>query len=118
LKRRYVLTFFQKLPSRLIGMEACASSHQEGTSRPGSGSPSKQNAIERHWRAKKNLSRSPPLPSNSALLRKADLCDRRWADDEPCEPAEVLRDCRQCELELSASWPAQAQTTEPKSMID
>src|SRR5256885_14860019 len=27
LKRRYVLTFFQKLPSCLIGMEACASSH-------------------------------------------------------------------------------------------
>ena len=24
LKRRYVLTFFQKLPSCLIGMEACA----------------------------------------------------------------------------------------------
>src|SRR5438270_8829378 len=27
LKRRYVLTFFQKLPSCLIGIEACASSH-------------------------------------------------------------------------------------------
>jgi transposase len=27
LKRRYVLTLFQKLPSCLIGMEACASSH-------------------------------------------------------------------------------------------
>src|SRR4249920_1636760 len=27
LKRRYVLSFFQKLPSCLIGMEACASSH-------------------------------------------------------------------------------------------
>src|SRR5207237_8063016 len=27
LKRRYVLTFCQKLPSCLIGMEACASSH-------------------------------------------------------------------------------------------
>jgi transposase len=27
LKRRYVLAFFQKLPSSLIGMEACASSH-------------------------------------------------------------------------------------------
>ena len=27
LKRRYVLTFFQKLPSCLIGMEACASAH-------------------------------------------------------------------------------------------
>ena len=27
LKRRYVLAFFQKLPSCLVGMEACASSH-------------------------------------------------------------------------------------------
>ena len=27
LKRRYVLTFFQKLPPCLIGIEACASSH-------------------------------------------------------------------------------------------
>jgi hypothetical protein len=52
------------------------------------------------------------------FLRKADLCDRRWAEDEPCEPAEVLRDCRQCELELSASWPAQAQTTEPKDALE
>jgi hypothetical protein len=52
------------------------------------------------------------------FLGKADLCDRRWADDEPCEPAEVLRDCSQCELELSASWPAQAQTTEPKDALE
>ena len=27
LKRRYVLTFFQKLPSCLVGIEACASAH-------------------------------------------------------------------------------------------
>ena len=27
LKRRYMLPFFQKLPSCLIGIEACASSH-------------------------------------------------------------------------------------------
>ena len=27
LKRRYVLTFFQKLPQCLVGIEACASSH-------------------------------------------------------------------------------------------
>jgi hypothetical protein len=27
LKRRYVLTFFEKLPSCLIGIEACATSH-------------------------------------------------------------------------------------------
>jgi transposase len=27
LKRRYVMTFFQKLPPCLVGIEACASSH-------------------------------------------------------------------------------------------
>ena len=27
LKRRYVLAFFEKLPSCLVGVEACASSH-------------------------------------------------------------------------------------------
>jgi len=27
LKRRYVLTFFRKLPPCLVGIEACASSH-------------------------------------------------------------------------------------------
>jgi len=27
LKRRYVLSFFEKLPPRLVGIEACASSH-------------------------------------------------------------------------------------------
>ena len=27
LKRRYVLTFFQKVPPCLVGIEACASSH-------------------------------------------------------------------------------------------
>jgi transposase len=27
LKRRYVLTFFQKIPPCLVGIEACASSH-------------------------------------------------------------------------------------------
>jgi transposase len=27
LKRRYVLSFFQKLPQCLVGIEACASSH-------------------------------------------------------------------------------------------
>jgi hypothetical protein len=29
-----------------------------------------------------------------------------------------LRDCRQCELELSASRPTQAQTTEPKDALE
>ena len=51
-------------------------------------------------------------------LCKAHLCDRRWSDDELCEPAEVLRDCRQCELELSTTWSAQAQTTEPKDTLE
>jgi transposase len=27
LKRRYVLTFFEKLPGCLVGIEACATSH-------------------------------------------------------------------------------------------
>ena len=27
LERRYVVAFFQKLPPRLVGIEACASSH-------------------------------------------------------------------------------------------
>ena len=31
LKRRYVLTFFQKLPPCLVGIEACASSHHMPT---------------------------------------------------------------------------------------
>src|SRR5215510_1430694 len=51
-------------------------------------------------------------------LCKAHLCDRRWSDDELCEPAEVLRDCRQCELELSTTWSTQAQTTEPKDTLE
>jgi transposase len=35
LKRRYVLTFFQKLPSCLVGIEACASSYQTTKERRG-----------------------------------------------------------------------------------
>jgi len=27
LKRRYLLAFFEKLPARLVGIEACATSH-------------------------------------------------------------------------------------------
>jgi hypothetical protein len=49
---------------------------------------------------------------------KARLVDRRWSDDELCEPSEVLRDCRQCELELGTGWPAQALTTEPKDTLE
>src|SRR6266702_5198785 len=51
-------------------------------------------------------------------LCKAYLGDRRWSDDELCEPADVLRDGRQCELELSAARPAQAHTTEPKDALE
>src|SRR5262244_4640358 len=51
-------------------------------------------------------------------LCKAHLSDRRWSDDELCEPAEVLRDRRQCELELSTTWSTQAQTTEPKDTLE
>jgi len=35
LKRRYVLTFFQKLPPCLVGIEACASSHYWSRQLPG-----------------------------------------------------------------------------------
>jgi hypothetical protein len=55
----------------------------------------------------------PPQP-----LCKARFCDRRWSDDKLCEPSEVLRDCRQCELELGAAWPTQAQTTEPEDALE
>jgi hypothetical protein len=50
--------------------------------------------------------------------QERDLGDWRWSDDELCESAEVLRDCCQCELELSASRTAQAQTTEPKDALE
>jgi hypothetical protein len=52
------------------------------------------------------------------FLREAGLRRGWWADDKFSKPAEVLRDCRQCELELSASRPAQAQTTEPKDALE
>ncbi len=35
LKRRYVLAFFRKLPSCLVGIEACASSHYWSRELPG-----------------------------------------------------------------------------------
>ena len=35
LKRRYVLTFFQKLSPCLVGIEACASSHHWSRETPG-----------------------------------------------------------------------------------
>ena len=51
-------------------------------------------------------------------LCKARFCYRRWSYDKLCEPAEVLRDCRQCELELGTAWPAQAQTTQPEDPLE
>ena len=51
-------------------------------------------------------------------LCKVRLSDRRWSDKELCQSAEILRDCSHCELELSASRPAQAQTTEPKDALE
>src|SRR5678815_3918361 len=66
------------------------------------------------------LARDGPAHGHRTLhsLCKAHLCHRRWSDDELCEPAEVLRDCRQCELELSTTWSTQAQTTEPKDTLE
>src|SRR6516165_6103315 len=51
-------------------------------------------------------------------LRKARLCYRRWSYDKLCEPAEVLRGCRQCELELGTAWPAQTQATQPEDPLE
>src|SRR4029453_3451894 len=88
---------------------------------------SRRRQVRGAWRERIQVVACHPLPSeawsgstatNSALLCKAHLCDRRWSDDEFCEPAEVLRDCRQCELELSTTWSAQAQTTEPKETLE
>src|SRR5215470_676340 len=46
---------------------------------------------------------------NYAGLREAGLCGRRWSGDELGKPAEILRDRRQREFELSASRPTQSQ---------
>src|SRR5262245_60342766 len=46
------------------------------------------------------------------------MCERRRSDDELCEPAEVLRKCGECELELGTAWSTQAQTTEPKDTLE
>jgi hypothetical protein len=49
---------------------------------------------------------------------KARLGDWRGSDDELREPAEVLRGCRQGELELGTAWSAQAQTTQPEDPLE
>ena len=55
---------------------------------------------------------------NYAGLREAGLCGGRWSDDKLGKPAEILRDRRQRELELSASRPTQSQTTEPQDAFE
>ena len=55
---------------------------------------------------------------NYAGLREAGLCGGRWSDDKLGKPAEILRDRRQRELELSASRPTQSQTTEPQDTLE
>jgi hypothetical protein len=51
-------------------------------------------------------------------LCKARLGERRCSGDKLCQPAEILRDRRHCELELGTAWPTQAQTTEPKDALE
>ena len=59
---------------------------------------------------------SPKVPLRKIPRKcKARLGDWRRSDDELCEPAEVLRGCRQGELELGTAWSAQAQTTDGRS---
>jgi hypothetical protein len=53
-----------------------------------------------------------------AGLREAGLCGGRRSDDKFGKPAEILRGRRQRELELSASWPTQSQTTKPQDALE
>src|SRR5512139_164566 len=63
---------------------------------------SQQRQLRDGWRelkelpAIRSLARMVFLHCHRTLhsLCKARLCDRRWSDDQLCEPAEVLRDCR------------------------
>ncbi len=55
---------------------------------------------------------------NYAGLREAGLCGGWWSNDKLGKPAEILRDCRQRELELSTSRAAQAQTIEPQDTLE
>ncbi len=48
LKRRHVLAFFEKLPSRLIGMEACASSRHWSRELQACRTPSPSKRNSRH----------------------------------------------------------------------
>src|SRR6266702_3122744 len=76
------------------------------------------------WRELVELAACHPCPDKGMIwhhchrtlhsLCKAHFSDRRWSDDEPCEPTKVLRECGHCELELGTARPTHAQTTEPK----
>jgi transposase len=50
LKRRYVLAFFQKRPRRLIGIEACASSHYWSRELQALGLPKGYRQYRHPWR--------------------------------------------------------------------
>ena len=51
-------------------------------------------------------------------LREVCLYGRRRSDEKFGEPAEVLRDRCQRELELGAAWSAQSQTAEPQDTLE
>jgi hypothetical protein len=80
------------------------------------------------WRELLELAASYSLPNRGMSdttaaelctpLCKARRAHRRWSDEELCQSAEVLRDCRHCELELGTARPTQAQTTEPKDALE
>ena len=80
------------------------------------------------WRELVELAACHPCPDKGMIwhhchrtlhsLCKAHFSDRRWSDDEPCEPTKVLRECGHCELELGTARPTQAQTTEPKDALE
>src|SRR5262249_60401871 len=70
LKRRYVLTFFQKLPPCLVGIEACASSHY----------------WSRELQALGHTVRLMPLPTSSLTsndIRTMRLTRKRFAKPSP-----------------------------------
>ena len=54
LKRRYQLVFFQKLPSCLVGIEACASSHHWSRELP---------ALVGRWPPERSGGWGPPQPT-------------------------------------------------------
>jgi hypothetical protein len=52
------------------------------------------------------------------LSNEADLRGWWWSDDELSKPAEILRDCGECELELGTARPTQSQTTKPQDALE